>query len=448
MAEYNVSPDGNDPEDYILTGRVYTQKGMTESVPYQYKIGDVIDFSDAESIYYFVDGMTYSDVAWSGGGHGRACFQMGDVPHDLVCHLELYGWVPTGEQHVIISSGETKLYDAIVTNDLVYVNFAVPKECVKDGMLVLDFAYPDAVAPAKLGISDDIRDISIGFVKLQFTEQEVTEDIAFIENGNANDYRVTGWHGQEPELCWTDKSASLLAVLPKDQQQMTIDYWTHPGAKDTAVYYNDEYIGTLPHHDDFASETLILPEEYQAKGAAQLLTFVTDGATSSKAVYGDDNPDERILGIAVSKVSFRPANVVGRTILFSENEALSYFTSGTERYLESEGLWTIGTDCKGRFYVKEPDKALSCHIELYDWMPGGKQQVKIVSRGVTLYEGTVTGEIPYIDFAVPVQCVKDGYLDLEFTLPDACSPKSLGVSEDARDLGIRFKSVLFTEKED
>ena len=95
----------------------------------------------------------------------------------------------------------------------------------------------------------------------------------------------------------------------------------------------------------------------------------------------------------------------------------------------------------------EPEQDLSCRIELHGWMPTGEQRVQISSQGETLYDGTVTNETPFIDFDVPAECVRERYLELDFALPDAVAPKSIGVSEDERELGIRFKSILFEEQE-
>lgn len=87
---------------------------------------------------------------------------------------------------------------------------------------------------------------------------------------------------------------------------MSVTYWTHPGAKDTDVYYNGEHVGVLPHRSDAekGTQTILLPAQYRSDGGAQVITFVTDGATTSKDYYGGDVTDTRVLGIAVSEVSF------------------------------------------------------------------------------------------------------------------------------------------------
>jgi len=42
---------------------------------------------------------------------------------------------------------------------------------------------------------------------------------------------------------------------------------------------------------------------------------------------------------------------------------------------------------------------------------------------------------------IPGEYVEDGRLFLTFELPDASSPKSLGVGEDDREVSLAFKSI-------
>ncbi len=465
MVEYNVLPDGNGPENYVLTGRTYTEDGLVESKPYQYEIGKTLYFGDTSTLSYFLSGMNqFAELAkdddseylvYADGYSAKACFNVGEVGKELLAHIKFNTYVLNKKQRVLIKSAGSTLYDGDVLSGMQYINFVIPPECVQNGMLILEFEFPEAVTPHSINSKNGSESInSVAFKEIGFFELSSEESLVFSSGGsseyNAEYSLYSGWHAIETDKTWTNETASLLAVLPEEPEegpeQMTVTYWTHPGAKDTEVYYNGELAGTLPHHEGFASETLLLPEEYRSDSDAQLITFVTDGATSSKVYYNGKAKDERILGIAVSEISFEPANVLGRTISFSEAAALSYFPAGTESYLEQNGLWTVGKSAQARFYVGEPEKDLSCHIELYGWMPTGEQRVQISSQGRTLYDGTVTNDAPYINFAAPAACVRDAFLELSFKLPDACSPKSLGVSEDERELGIRFKSLLLEEQ--
>lgn len=310
MTEYQILPDGNTAEHFILTGKTYTPGGLVETDPYRYEVGEAIDFVDSEALSYFLSGVpayVEGDFVWTSGHSGRACFQTGEVDEDLVCRILLREYVPTGAQRIAVSSQGVPLYEGSVISGMYSINFAVPKGCIQDGLLVLDFAYPDACSSKSLGLSEDTRDIAIGIKQIRFTRQEEAQRIVFSKDGDCGDHLYDGWHAIEDAWSWTSQAASLLAVLPGEtDRQMSVTYWTHPGAKDTDVYYNGEHVGVLPHRSDAekGTQTILLPAQYRSDGGAQVITFVTDGATTSKDYYGGDVTDTRVLGIAVSEVSF------------------------------------------------------------------------------------------------------------------------------------------------
>ncbi len=132
-----------------------------------------------------------------------------------------------------------------------------------------------------------------------------SKQISFTTGGNAWDYCCSGWHRMEPGRSWSNKSASFVAVLPEETDtKMMVTYTTHPGANDTSVYYNGEYVSTLPHHDGFAQETIVLPTTSRSGSDAQTITFVTDGATTSMEYFDGASNDTRVLGIGVSEIEF------------------------------------------------------------------------------------------------------------------------------------------------
>ena len=459
MVEYYILPDNNGSESYILTGRTYTSSGVEEAKPYQCRIGESIIFDNSNSLSHFLSGITQfvesdsnEDYIWSIGYNGRACFRIDDAENDLICHIQLNNYVPTGSQHIIIVSRGVTLYDAVVTSDMPYINFAVPKECVQDDLLVLDFEYPDACSAESLGsISGDTRILAIGFVRMVFSKQEETNGIVLSQTGNGGDYFYGGWHALENTWSWTNETASILAILPSETgQMMSVTYGTHPGANDTSVYYNGEYVGTLPHHDHTnpVTEKILLPAVYQSDSDAQVITFVTDGATTSKEYYGGNAKDTRVLGIAVSEIHFDKTKGIDEPIVFNSAEALGYFTSGVTNYFEGDYMWSLGHSGNAVFHLGNVDQDLTCHIRLNGYVPAGSQHIMIKSRSVTLYDTVVTSDMPYINFAVPKECVQDGLLALDFEYPDACSSKSLGLNDsDERLLAIAFKEILFTRQE-
>lgn len=461
MVEYEIMADNNSADDYILTGKIYTSNGVIETIPYQYTIGNIIKFSDTEALSYFVNGTpayVEGDFVWSSGSKGRACFQMTDIQGDIICHIDLHEYIPTGAQHVLISSLGNVLFDNIIKSGMTEFNFVVPKECVQNDLLILDFSYPDACSSKELGLSEDTRELSIGFKQIYFEypkniKNDLYSKVIFSSSlaGNAGEYVGSGWYAMEENSAWTSDEASILTVLPSENdQKIAVSYWTHPGAKDTSVYYNNHFVETLPHHDEGnkTKEIITLPSKYKADSEIQTITFITEGATSSKAYYGGNVTDERILGIAVSEIDVIPLIQLDSDILFSDDASRCYFESGVAPHTEENLLWSIGNSSRAVFGTGEIKNNLLFRIRLHDWMPGGTQHVIIRAQDMTLYDGSVTNDTPYIYFSVPMECVHEGLLTLDFEYPDACSPKSLGGSEDERILAIGFKEIYFTEQEE
>ena len=309
MVEYDILPENNNAENFILTGKVYKPEEIIEAEPYAYTVGEPVVFQDSGALSYFVSGTpgyVEEDGVWSSGHRGRACFHTGDVEEDLTCHIQLAPFIQNGVQRVIISAGGRTLYNNALTSDMPYINFAVPKACIANGMLILDFDYPDACSSISIGTSDeDSRDIAVKFWSITFTYQKRTETVNFTQGGNAAEHYVSGWHGMETTQSWSDEAASIIAVLPGEMDTvMSVTYKTHPGADSASVYYNGEYAGVLPHHDDFAQETLVLPAIHRSDMDTQIITFITDGATTSKEYFGGEEQDTRVLGIGVSRIDF------------------------------------------------------------------------------------------------------------------------------------------------
>ncbi len=311
MYEYRAARDEK-IKMLVPTGNIYTQNGVKTFTPYYCKIGEPIHFNErdiqASSYFSFSEYSAVSDEEhlWAQGHYGRACFHVGNLEEDLLCHIEIFNWVPRDKQRVFIKSEGILLYDGIVTSGMTGINFSIPKSCLSDGFIVLDFEFPDADSPRNLGGNpQDNRVISIGFREILFEEQSQTKQISFGRNGQALPYIYDGWHSleEQEQACWTNETARVIAVLPGETDyKMQVSYFSNPAAGETKVYYNDAYIGTLPHiaEGSFQTVELLLPAAYRSGPDAQRITLVTEGAT----LYRGTGPDPRILGINVSEMQF------------------------------------------------------------------------------------------------------------------------------------------------
>ena len=77
-------------------------------------------------------------------------------------------------QKMIVSVGDNVVYDGTLTQPGA-VEFGIRKEYVQDGVLELDFQFPDAISPYELGISGDIRTLAVGFADMTIEEADLTD---------------------------------------------------------------------------------------------------------------------------------------------------------------------------------------------------------------------------------------------------------------------------------
>lgn len=132
---------------------------------YKYKIGtDIVFTNEDNGTRYFDYGISYVEdaFAWSLGKYSRLILNVGDINGPLFADIDLYS-VFNGEQHVIIKSNNVALFDNKVDNTEKKIAFAIPADCIINGILILDFEFPDATSPYALGQSVDSRELAIAF---------------------------------------------------------------------------------------------------------------------------------------------------------------------------------------------------------------------------------------------------------------------------------------------
>ena len=316
MEEFHAISTEDNITLLLPTGRIYTDSGITkfELPSNQCLINQPIALNNKgmERFTYFLfhdyGAQENINMLWSVGHFGQGRFKINEVKQDLICRICL-GTVYANSQHILVKSHGKVLYDGIATMNIPFLNFSIPKTCIENGEIILDFEFPDACSPSSLGKGPDPRKLGVGFKEILFTEQNRTEEITFTLTGNAEDYIYSGWHKLEKSGCWTNGNSSFMAVLPeKTSNEMEITYLSNPVAGNTKVYCNDKYVGMLPKRDGFSQETVILPAEYLSDLGGQKISFVTDGVTTYLGKGGIDGTDTRPVGIYVSNVRFEVSN--------------------------------------------------------------------------------------------------------------------------------------------
>jgi hypothetical protein len=116
------------------------------------------------------------------------------------------------------------------------------------------------------------------------------------------------------------------------------------------------------------------------------------------------------------------------------------FKLGGWNAAETEGTWTEGNIASLAFTIPPSDGQIIFKATLSGFVKPpelASQPVDVLLNGkpVAHWELAVKG---LVQMAIPPEYVRDGELRIDFKLPRAASPKSLGVSVDERLLGICF----------
>ena len=281
----------------------------------KYELGTEITFTeDGNGRRYFLNGISgvENDFCWSSGESSILRFDIGDVTDDLVARFAFKN-VYAGEQHVVVKSGNQLLLDKTVLAKEPAVEFNIPKECVQDGMVTLEFYYLDAGSPAEDDpTKTDTRVLALAFSQIYIEEAngryiedaiqepqlEKTAVLDFSQDGNCQTYLGSGWYGQESQGRWTSEQAEVTLLFQAGEyDSIEINATPYPASGVTRVLLNGQEIGSI---QDSGISTFAIPEEALDAREIQTLTFVTEGATSPKAQGESD--DDRALGIYVMKV--------------------------------------------------------------------------------------------------------------------------------------------------
>jgi len=119
--------------------------------------------------------------------------------------------------------------------------------------------------------------------------------------------------------------------------------------------------------------------------------------------------------------------------------------------IENWGRWSDGYTVDLKIYVPKEDIRLDFDIEPYlnEFVQNQKIDVYCKNHLLGTWQYKNNAKFPQISFNVPKSFIKkNGKLKLIFRIENTNSPKSLGLSNDGRELGIGFKSMVIKRSED
>lgn len=157
-------------KQFTITGIIYTSQGIEKSKPYEYQLGDTIVLTQAGGgNKYFTRGISLEEAThtWSFGRSGSMLVHVGEDTGDLTGEFQ-FKMVYAPPQRLVIRCGDLTLYDAEISSGEAPIRFTIPEGCIKEGMLMLDLEYPNAVSPTSRGESEDDRMLAFAFEKIRF----------------------------------------------------------------------------------------------------------------------------------------------------------------------------------------------------------------------------------------------------------------------------------------
>ena len=112
---------------------------------------------------------------------------------------------------------------------------------------------------------------------------------------------------------------------------------------------------------------------------------------------------------------------------------------------ESWGVWSTGPDPQlALFMPSGTPKILTLDVRAFINPQHPSQEVNISINGVPQKTVTLNKlDNNQIELAIPVSAYGKEWINLGFSLPQAISPKELGMGDDGRKLGIGLKRAVF-----
>ena len=158
--------------------------------------------------------------------------------------------------------------------------------------------------------------------------------------------------------------------------------------------------------------------------------------------YAENHPD--LIGLPVFNVDYLPLNRGEFVYFHGEHNSCKRYVSSGLSVAEPEFTWTDGHQLK--MSMKLEDMAVGSPLTASFNLAtvfNGKQHVIAKVNDETVFDGVVTaGNNLEFPFMLP----DDGLVSIVLELPDACSPKSLGQSEDSRILALAIQSFEISDK--
>lgn len=258
-----------------------------------------------------------------------------------------------------------------------------------------------------------------------------------------------GFSESEHTHIWTEGSEAVLEFEIEEEfndLRLDLNYGTYNGIQPVKLYVNNILVEEFEANGQ-EEKSILIPGEYVKDGNLNLQFRFTNEI--SPAEVDSNNEDKRKLALAFyslvlsdTSLQYEVENyVLGTELTFNKannsakDNCLTGFSEAEEAF-----TWTNSHTAHMEFYI--PNKDLKDMILEYTCASfNGKQHVVLYANDKKIAEYDHNGEETK-EVTIPAECIGDGELNLRFELPDAKSPKELGMSEDDRTLGLAMEKLV------
>ena len=275
-------------------------------------------------------------------------------------------------------------------------------------------------------------------------------------SGKGADTLYEGFTFQGEEAIWMEESEARqqFQFLHQPQKNLEVNIQLDSifhAPQQITIYFNNFLV-----YSQLQSENLIsfvVPKEAINEGAQEIVYYASTARPED--VIGTS--DTRCLSIKLYAMEMHETDAsaqvvncinaysIGQKISFVDHEGKKYFMSGLSTVQGTDYSWSLGQTGKIVLDVGSFQGDLIGEFGL-KYVYDSSQRLVIRHNEQILYDEVVMSASGPIRFLVPSDCIEEGKLILDLEYPDAVSPKSQGVSEDARKLALAFTSMQFSEE--
>ncbi len=148
--------------------------------------------------------------------------------------------------------------------------------------------------------------------------------------------------------------------------------------------------------------------------------------------------------------TFSPyAYELGTEIISIDSDPHQYFQSGLSNMEGNEEyywVWTWGKSGQILLNIEGASDNLIGEF-IFSNIYAPPQRLLIRSGEKILYDSEIVSREEIVNFHIPSECIKNGWLTLDLEYPDAVSPKSRREGEDTRELAFAFERIRFYQSE-